>query len=296
MQKVLFFLFLPLLLFGDVGHISVIKGEAYVKRDKHSLRAYRTMPLYKLDTVQTLEGRLQMHFNDKTVISLGKHSSFVIKEYLYVSNEIAQQRAHFVVQNGFVKAITGAIGKVMPEMFTLETKSAVIHPEGTIWSVDVTKDSEYYEVIDGAITLEFIGDTHENIHLAAGEALRINLQAHSDKERYVKSRAATPRIYLESMRQSIDTSDAEDAQALGNDERRVNNEMMLSTTQPEVETETPELETATPEVETETPELETATPEVETETPEVDDGNNGHGNDADGVDESNPGLAHRPNL
>jgi len=126
------------------------------------------MSLLKQDIVETAEGRLQMHFKDNTVISLGKESRFVIKEYLYEdgSEEVA---ALFSIEKGFIKTITGAIGKVMPELFVLETSTTKITPHGTIWSVDVNAKSESYKVLEGKITLSFNDGEDREIELLSGE-------------------------------------------------------------------------------------------------------------------------------
>jgi hypothetical protein len=86
MKKILLLTLMAVLAIANVGEVTVVKGEAYVYRDKSDLEAQNKMGLLKLDIVQTKAGRLQMQFIDNTVISLGRESRFRIKEYLYQEN------------------------------------------------------------------------------------------------------------------------------------------------------------------------------------------------------------------
>ena len=168
MNKILFIAFMATLAFADVGKVTVVKGDATVQRDFELIQARNDMGLMKQDVVETAQGRLQMYFNDKTVISLGRESRFVIKEYLYTEGS-QQVAATFRIEKGFIKTITGAIGKIMPELFVLETSVTKITPHGTIWSVEVNDESEVYKVLEGRITLSFNDGLERKIELNAGE-------------------------------------------------------------------------------------------------------------------------------
>lgn len=156
------------LVVADVGKVTVVKGDASVERDVKVIKAHNNMGLLKQDIVETAEGRLQMHFNDNTVISLGKESRFVIKEYLYEENS-QELAATFRIERGFIKTITGAIGKMMPDLFVLETSTTKITPKGTIWSVEVNSKSEIYKVLEGRVTLAFNDGVERKVELLAGE-------------------------------------------------------------------------------------------------------------------------------
>jgi len=168
MYKIILIALIATLALADIGKVTVVKGDASVKRDVQVIKAHNNMGLLKQDIVKTEQGRLQMHFNDNTVISLGKESRFVIKEYLYEegSQEVA---ATFKIEKGFIKTITGVIGKVMPELFVLETSNTKITPHGTIWSVDVNDESEIYKVLEGRVTLTFNDGIDRKVELLAGE-------------------------------------------------------------------------------------------------------------------------------
>ena len=168
MNKIILIAIMVSLAMADVGKVVVVKGDASVERDVKILKVHNNMGLLKQDVVETTEGRLQMHFKDNTVISLGKDTRFVIKEYLYVENS-QEVAATFSIEKGFIKTITGAIGKIMPELFVLETSNTKITPHGTIWSVEVNDESETYKVLEGRVTLTFNDGLDRKIELLAGE-------------------------------------------------------------------------------------------------------------------------------
>ena len=102
MKKILLITAIAVLALADIGKITVVKGDAFINRDVKAIKAYQPMPLFKQDIVETKQGRLQMHFIDNTVISLGRESRFIIKEYLYEENS-EKVAATFEIEKGFIK-------------------------------------------------------------------------------------------------------------------------------------------------------------------------------------------------
>ncbi len=187
MYKIILIALMATLALADIGKVTVVKGDASVERDVKIIKAQNNMGLLKQDIVETAQGRLQMHFKDNTVISLGRESRFVIKEYFYEegSEEVA---ALFSIEKGFIKTITGAIGKVMPELFVLETSTTKITPHGTIWSVEVKNKKEIFSVQEGRITLEFNDGRDQKIDLIAGEALTLKKTSDGKVESFKKGK------------------------------------------------------------------------------------------------------------
>ncbi len=79
MYKIILIALIATLAMADIGKVTVVKGNAFVERDIKVIKAHNNMGLMEQDIVETNQGRLQMYFNDKTVISLGRESRFVIK-------------------------------------------------------------------------------------------------------------------------------------------------------------------------------------------------------------------------
>lgn len=245
--------------FANIGKVAVVKGEASVERDVQTIKAYNDMGLLKQDIVVTKQGRMQMHFNDNTVISLGRESRFVIKEYLYVENT-QQVAATFKIEKGFVKTITGVIGKLMPELFVLETSTTKITPHGTIWSVEVSDEDEVYKVLEGSVTLSFNDGIDRKIELQAGEIANLKKSVDGVVKSFKKNKMT------KGYRDSEYEKKIEINGAIISEDQDMNNGSIVS--------EDGRI--------------------VDDGSGEYDDGNNGHGNDPDGYDPSNPGNGNNP--
>ncbi|MFK5936999.1 MAG: FecR domain-containing protein [Sulfurimonas sp.] len=249
MKKFLFLVLVATLALADIGKVTVVKGEASVNRDLKNIIAYNDMGLFKQDIVETAQGRLQMLFSDNTVISLGRESRFVIKEYLYEENS-QNVVAAFKIEKGFIKTITGAIGKIMPGLFVLETSVTKIIPHGTIWSVQVDDESETYEVLEGRITLNFKDGSHRQEELHAGETATVMKTSNG-----VKSFHKTK--FKNQIQKSAYEDRLEDRNGLVKEAQYINEGTIVD--------ETGKLQST------------------------FNDGNNGHGNDPSGFNPSNPG-------
>jgi hypothetical protein len=130
-------------LFGNIAQITALSGEATITRDTQTLTPVIGSLLEEKDKLATGEdGRLQIVFEDKTVISLGKNSSFDIEEYLFDTQKPEDTKATFGMTKGVLKAITGQVGKINPSKFTLKTKSASIGIRGTNFFVEILPNGD----------------------------------------------------------------------------------------------------------------------------------------------------------
>ena len=128
---VLIVLFLGATLFGgDVANITALNGEAFIKRDGTEIKATLGASLMEKDSVVTKEKtKVQIIFKDETIVTIGKNSTFSINEYLF--EEKRESVAKFEMLKGSMRTITGMIGNVVPERFSIETKTATIGIRGT---------------------------------------------------------------------------------------------------------------------------------------------------------------------
>ena len=130
---ILFFCIFTTSLFASIGKISALSGEVTINRNIDFISAKVGFILEESDTITTNDiGKVQLIFNDGTVITLGKSSKLNIAEYLFdeVRPENSKTKLNFA--EGAFKAITGKIGKIAPDKFKLQTKSASIGIRGTI--------------------------------------------------------------------------------------------------------------------------------------------------------------------
>ncbi len=123
----------------NVATITAIKGDAAVQRAEQKLSATLGQKLQPKDVILTKNNaKLQVIFNDETIISIGKNSEFSIENYLFEENK--KPVAKFGMLRGAIRTITGKIGKIAPQKFSVTTKTATIGIRGTNFSVFVNDD------------------------------------------------------------------------------------------------------------------------------------------------------------
>ena len=141
MRKIaLLFILLSLSLYANIGKISAFSGDVKIDRNTQLLNATVGFILEQKDTVKSSDNsKAQIVFEDGTVISIGKNAVLSIAEYVNDTTNPSNSKTDFRVLEGTFKTITGGIGKVAPEKFKLQTKSASIGIRGTIIVGDQTK-------------------------------------------------------------------------------------------------------------------------------------------------------------
>lgn len=156
-MKLLFLIFFfSLSLFASVGKISALNGKIIVDREQKQLEASIGFLLEEKDLVISDDkSKAQITMNDGTVLSIGKSSKLNINEYIFDQNSPENSKANFQFVEGTFKSITGAIGKIAPERFKLETKSASIGIRGTI----VVGSQKMIACTHGKITVTSAGVT-----------------------------------------------------------------------------------------------------------------------------------------
>ena len=133
MKKIiLMFLLFVSTLFANIGKITLLEGEAFVKRGEETLRLNLSDQISNNDFIETkTNSKVKITFMDNTIITIGKESSLKIEDYFFDSNNKNSAKTELNVSKGAFHAITGQIGKVNPEKFKLKTKNATIGIRGT---------------------------------------------------------------------------------------------------------------------------------------------------------------------
>lgn len=123
----------------SVGTITALKGSAGITRDGAEIEAKLGTKLDEKDTLKTEENsQVQIIFDDETVVTIGNNSNFSINEYLF--EESKTPSAKFGLFKGAMRTITGKIGKMAPENFNVQTKTATIGIRGTNFTVIAEAD------------------------------------------------------------------------------------------------------------------------------------------------------------
>jgi hypothetical protein len=155
---ILIILLLGLSLYAkNIATITALNGSAVIVRDGSNVEATLGAKLQEKDNIKTQEdSKVQIIFEDETIITIGKNSDFSIKEYVF--DNVKKPVARFAMLKGAMRTITGKIGKVAPDKFSVKTKTATIGIRGTNFTVIAMADgSQRVFCTFGAISVKVNG-------------------------------------------------------------------------------------------------------------------------------------------
>lgn len=157
-----------------VGKITALSGQAVIERGLQKITAKIGLEIEESDEIRTQDKtKLQLVFNDKTVITLGKNTHFVVNRYLFDNSK--KSEVDFSLTKGFLKSMTGAISKVAPQRFKIRAKTNTIGIRGTVFTVFFSGDSLVLSTLSGAtFMIDKLGNIHE---VAANQQLQLNLRS-----------------------------------------------------------------------------------------------------------------------
>lgn len=191
----------PLTMFAFVGEIKVSNGDVLIERAGKTIKGACNAKIEEKDAIFTkARSNAQVVFLDGTVVSMGQNTNFNIQEYLYDEKSNNVKFKAGVVKGAF-KAITGRIGKISPEKFKLETRTATIGIRGTRFLGFMANDgADTIACTEGVIAITPLSTTlgappPETIELKAGEITRVS-----------DGKAETPRKYKKEEIREIEMS------------------------------------------------------------------------------------------
>ena len=127
---------------SGVAKVTALRGEASFIRDGEQKVLALGSDIFEKDTIKTGDKtKLQMIFNDETIVTLGKNSHFSVEEYLFEDTKTPSVK--FGMLRGAMRTITGKIGKIAPQKFSVETKTATIGIRGTNFSIIIEEDGSF---------------------------------------------------------------------------------------------------------------------------------------------------------
>ncbi len=152
-MRILFLLlFFINIVFANVAIVSAFKGNAIVARDGSFLKVNTGFELEKHDNIKTGDKtKLQLIFKDNTIITIGKNSNFSIDEYIYDETNTTNVEARFTYAKGLFGTITGKIGKINPNKFKINAKSATLGIRGTQFDVFISNYILKVSVSQGSV-------------------------------------------------------------------------------------------------------------------------------------------------
>ena len=174
LNKSLFLLmFLSTTVFAQIGQVVALKGDVKLERESKIQELLLKDKVLENDQITTLnDSRTQLLLNDETVITVGENSIFKMDEYLLNEEKDSTLKMNFL--NGTFKVITGKIGKLNPDSFKIQTKTASIGIRGTEILLQLEAQKERIMCTQGTIIVT-INETNNTTILNVGESLVINL-------------------------------------------------------------------------------------------------------------------------
>ena len=174
LNKNLFLLmFLSTTVFAQIGQVVALKGDVKVERESKIQELLLKDEIFKNDQISTLkDSRTQLLLNDETIITIGENSIFKVDEYLFNEEKDSSLKMNFF--NGTFKIISGKIGKLNPDSFKLQTKTASIGIRGTEILLQLEAKKEKIMCTQGTIIVT-MKDTNNTTTLNVGESLVIDL-------------------------------------------------------------------------------------------------------------------------
>jgi FecR protein len=174
-------LLLHLAMFASVGEIKVSNGEVLVQRAGKSFKGVSGTPIEEKDAITTkAASNAQVIFSDGTAISIGASSSFNIQEYMF-DEKSNNTKLKVGISEGTFKAVTGKIGKISPDRFRLETKTATIGIRGTrLLGFVIKEGQDTVACTKGIITVAPLRSLYagmpppEPVEVKAGEITRVS--------------------------------------------------------------------------------------------------------------------------
>ncbi len=155
---ILLTLLLTLSIFAkDVATVTGLNGNADIDRHGRLIKVKLGNKLQEKDIIITnANAKVQVIFEDETIVTVGKNSRFSIDEYLFEDSQ--EPVARFGMLKGAMRTITGKIGKIAPRKFSVQTKTATIGIRGTNFTILEREDgSQNVFCTYGAISVSVNG-------------------------------------------------------------------------------------------------------------------------------------------
>jgi len=204
-----------------VGKITALSGQAVVERGVEKIAATVGFDIEESDEIRTQDkANLQLVFNDKTVITLGKNTHFVVNRYLFDNSR--KSEVDFSLTKGFLKSMTGAISKVAPQRFKIRAKTNTIGIRGTVFTLFFTEKSLILSTLSGAnFMIDKLGNVHE---VLANQQLLLDLESQKTviKEMTQSGEGTAPLGLLESAEEGL--AQAQQTQANADQDTALSNQ------------------------------------------------------------------------
>jgi hypothetical protein len=137
------------------SNVYVVNGDVFVSRGKNPAHRVDENEAIASNTLVTTgeNSSALLKFEDGQVVTMQPDSSFLVREYRYDANKVADSNIVFSMLKGGMRFITGLIGKAKKQAFRLAAPNATIGIRGTDFMVVMADKSMYSRVKTGRITM-----------------------------------------------------------------------------------------------------------------------------------------------
>lgn len=168
-----------------VASVTAIKGKVNIHNVTIDKLATLGAKLEEKDSVITADNsKAQIMFTDDTIVTVGKNSNFSISQYIFEDSK--EPAVEFNLVKGAMRTITGKIGKIAPEKFSVHAKTATIGIRGTNFTVVVLENGATRAYCTfGAISVTVGSSTeivNHGFYLEVSPTSEINIKEFSAKE------------------------------------------------------------------------------------------------------------------
>ena len=141
MRFAVIFLLTALSLFGSSGKITEATGPTQITRDKDKIEGKANVGVEMYDTIETLQSRVGITFEDDTRVQITEFSKLKIDEFVYDPSS-GKGSLSIKAASGTVRYTSGLIAKNSRENIKIKTPTAVVSVRGTDFSMSVGEDGK----------------------------------------------------------------------------------------------------------------------------------------------------------
>ena len=133
--------------FANIGQITALVGDASIERNGNEIAAKLGAKVENKDIIKTQSnGKLQIIFEDDTIVTIGKNSALDIADYLYDEQNPKESKTSLNFFKGSFKTITGQIGKINKKRLKVKASQNKIQEEDSFDSI--FNDAQAFENIE----------------------------------------------------------------------------------------------------------------------------------------------------
>ncbi|MFM9967987.1 MAG: FecR domain-containing protein [Burkholderiales bacterium] len=158
---------------ANSGRIEFVNGNVTLQGSNGQTRPIaRGTEVASGDTLRTNSGLVQIRFSDGGIVSLRPDTEYVIEQYRFAGSADGSEQGAFRLLKGTMRTVTGFVGRINRNSYTLYTPTATIGIRGTggVIAVDATTGATRLFGTSG--TWDLRSQTGPSIPVSAGQTGR----------------------------------------------------------------------------------------------------------------------------